>query len=78
MLEPQNPSEFYSMVISRLDESGMTVFGGAIRENALIVQALDEIMAQIIKAYLDHKTPKACQTIVGQMFVEFIQSESGA
>jgi len=72
MQVPQNPSEFYTQVINKLDPSGVTNFGGCLCSNEQIIAALDETMAAIIKAYLDNKPPKPCQALVGQMLMELV------
>lgn len=74
MIEPTNPSEFFTAVKAAID-------AGHFPENLdknLMQEALAEIVGAMVGNFMSDKEPSACEKIVGQIFIAAVQGQISA
>lgn len=69
-----NPSEFREQLQSVLDSSPLMI-GGSEIDRAVINEAIEEVIASIVRSYMGEDGPTACEKIVGATLLALIEGK---
>ena len=67
-----NPTQLRELLKHLFETSPLTIGGQAV-EQAVLEEAVEEIIWTSVQRYLDAKEPSACQKIVGMFFISLIE-----
>ncbi len=70
----QNPSEFRRVLLEQFSRSPLTVGGNQV-DGATVEEAIEEIVASMVRVYLQKGEPSACEKIVGAFFISLIERD---